>query len=239
MKIKMILAFVVGLCFMVLQSCNHKNKPIYDADNHYSLYINDIKIDSDINRIFYGVSVDGESLKFKKLPQLISFRNETIEDISPFIFTVKVQSFHPVKISHFYKIEEEWETQLDSLTKEYNYILNLGDYMLFPYENIPFPLTEVNFGKKNNIINMDFQYGINPQSHKEVIINLFAFPNVKSGQKANIEKYFLYYIQQLIKGTRKMTSTIVFDSILVSRLDDNQLLNNNISDIESLKKQIE
>lgn len=224
----------------IMMSCSQDKKP-NTVEEKLSLIINNNIIDDDIKMIFYGVTLDQDSIMFKNIPQLIIFENETNKKFDLFLFYVHVQTFVPIKFSKYYKIIQQIETKLDSVTTQYDYELCWTTFHLSPYERIPFPLTEAKVADHDNIIRLNIQYGRlgNEDPTKTLSINILLYPTNrgdKSINRAESEYTFLEHSRFLMDWQEPEQTTLVFDSVIVPRLTNHQLLAPNDFKVRHLKE---
>lgn len=235
-KNKIYIVFYV-LC-SIMMSCGLDKKP-NTIEEKLSLIINNSIIDDDIKRVYYGVTLEQDSIMFKNIPQLMIFENETYKKVDTFQFYVQVQTFIPIEFSKYYKIIEKKETRLDSVTTQYNYILCWTNFQLLPYERIPFPLTKARLADNNNIISVNFQYGKGERPQKSLLLNIILYPiNIgnKRINRAESEYTFLKLSKSLMDWQEPEQTTLVFDSDIVPRLTNHQLLAPNDFKVRHLKE---
>ena len=221
-----------------MMSCSQDKKP-NTIEEKLSLIINNNIIDDDIKRIFYGVTLDQDSIMFKNLPQLIIFENETNKKEDRFLFYVRVQTFIPIKFSKYFKIIQQKEIKLDSVTTQYDYELCWTTFHLLPYERIPFPLTEAKVADHDNIISFNFKYGKGERPTKNLLLNITLYPTNRGDKRINrteLEYSFLKLSRSLIDWQEPEQTTLVFDSDIVPRLTNHQLLAPNDFKVRHLKE---
>lgn len=214
--------FKICLCF-VLISCN-SNKEICNSDDFLSIHFNDVKLDNDITRIFYGITANGKFYKTKDLPLLITMRNGTNKEINPSFLMINFHSRTPVKISKYYKIVSDEIIKKDS-DSYHNIDLYYDNKVLLPYESIHFPITEIEIGDKTTFLPMTILWGTALDNLKELKMGIIMYPsNVKRFLGDNIETDFLNIMNNFINWEKPEQNVLAFDSIIVPRLTNYQLL---------------
>lgn len=219
---KKVVMFGISLCF-VLISCN-SNKEISNPEDYLSIHFNDVKIDNDITRIFYGITANGKCNKTKDLPLLITMRNGTNKVINPSFLMINFHARTPVKISRYYKIVKDEIIKKDSDTY-HNFDLYYDNKVLFPYQSIPFPITEIETGEMTTVLPMTILWGTALDNLKEVKMGIITYPlNVKRYLGDYIETDFLKITKEFINWEKPEQNVLAFDSIIVPRLTNYQLL---------------
>lgn len=224
-KMNVIKNILLGFfCCLILSSCK-KDPEISKTDKSLSFRFNNAKLDEDIQRIFYGVTVESGIVKIKDLPLLISFKNNTGQEVNPLVVYVNLRSKVPLKFSRYYKL---WKERIvgDSVYQRHEYDLFLDDRLLMPFEKIPFPITEIVIGEASENILFKLVYGSDLQSLKQMQGGLFIYPLVrgnKNYEASFFEHVFLGDIWNFINWNNPQQTALAFDSVLVPRLTNYKL----------------
>lgn len=227
------------LCCILLASCKSE-KQAEMPDDFFSIQIGDVKLDYDIKRFFYGIPVEGSLLRLKDLPLPISIKNGTDLEVNPLIFIANIHSEVPMSFSRYYKLYEKNEVLFDSIPKGYEYNLYYDDKVLLPYKRIPFPITEISVGKDAITIPMTFVFGTAPENMKPVkgVIVIYPITNnyYRKKQLDFVEQDFLNYVSCLMDWDDPEKTTVAFDTLVVPRMTNYQLLEKNNIKVHKVKE---
>ena len=229
---------LLSLCCLILASCKSEKQPSDMSDDFFSIQIGGVKLDYDIQRIFYGIPVEGSLLRLKDLHLPISIKNGTDKEVNPLVLIANINSEVPLSFSRYYKLYEKKEVQFDSLTTGYEYNLKYDDKVLLPNKRIPFPITEIKVGKEAFTIPIILIFGTSRENMKPVkgVIVIYPITNNRKKQLEFAEQDFLKFVSTLIDWNDPEKTAVVFDTIVVPRLTNFQLLEHNNIKIHKVKE---
>lgn len=229
------IGFVMVAAFL---SCSSKK----DATNNeaiISLNFGETKIDDDINMIIWGIVADEKTILIKDLPLGISFKHENNKEVCPFIFTSRIVKLNPMDFSRYYKLHKKDDFVIDSLHKRYSYDFILDSYRLYPYQEIPFPITKYQICDYNNDMTVTFTYGNKDGGKKEKLIRIFPFSLNYEGEKhtkEEAEMVFLSNCRWYLGNESPENIALVFDDKIIPRIECNKLFSEKGKKAKSLKE---
>ena len=215
----------------VFSSCN-------DSSNQARLaFVSDNTIlpDSSI-AYFWGDEMNGDSVIFSNYKHLPIIKNVTEYKIDTLYVQANIYGVNDTtEISKYYIIDKVTRENSGSLSV----IAHYGRFSLFPYEEIPFPITSI-YRKENCIFTVEYNYmwtvAKNRYTDHHAISGMIYHQKFKKSKDGpiNLQKSFMNLNRTLMNWKSPRYNTFIFKDTIVPVLNKYDLLKDKELTIEKI-----